>query len=208
MTRVDVLGGHAVAVLRSHVRSLRSPARCAAVHTNPVIRATRSRQSLQLPTDVRPSACAGDSGVTERSSASGLHDSSCRLESRPWTASRRRERSEDKWTPLRATQTALQSRRRTQNSGICRVVVPAAARSGLVAHHSVSPCKRALSGQALSRRSCRRGQIWGTDASSTTPGTTVEAGADEPPARLLGDEAELHARYNRELITDVLGIPA
>jgi RNA polymerase sigma factor (sigma-70 family) len=40
----------------------------------------------------------------------------------------------------------------------------------------------------------------GTDASSTTPGTTVEAGGDEPPLRLRGDEAELYAGFSRELI--------
>jgi RNA polymerase sigma factor (sigma-70 family) len=43
----------------------------------------------------------------------------------------------------------------------------------------------------------------GTDASSTTPGTTVEAGADEPPLRLRGDETELYGSFSRELVRKV-----
>jgi hypothetical protein len=72
------------------------------------------------------------------------------------------------------------------------VVVRAARGSSPVAHPLVRPCKGALSGQSLNRRSRRRGQI-GTDASSTTPGTTVEAGDDEPPLQLRGD-GEDHRR--------------
>jgi DNA-directed RNA polymerase specialized sigma24 family protein len=40
----------------------------------------------------------------------------------------------------------------------------------------------------------------GTDARASTPGTTAEAGADEPPLRLRGDEAALFAEHGRELI--------
>src|SRR3954452_17875073 len=51
------------------------------------------------------------------------------------------DRSEAKWTQLRATQTALASRIATRISGICRVVVPAVAGSNPVAHPSRTRCK-------------------------------------------------------------------
>ena len=40
----------------------------------------------------------------------------------------------------------------------------------------------------------------GTDAHTTTTGTTAERGGDEPPIRFRGDEPELYLAFNPELV--------